>query len=253
MTSHTQNKKTEPGGRPSAKDAPDLHEQGAPINGKPQRLNRRLFFSLQAFDGVRDISELVSALHKAGIAGVLYADMNNARGAALLTFSEDENYFVTTIRDMLSADPFVGLTPRREHTMFGRTYALGYERDLEDWLIHRPARRVLDPEWPWAIWYPLKRKDEFARLPQNEQKMILREHGAIGISFGQAEMALDVRLACHGLDNDNNDFVIGLLGKRLHPLSALVERMRGTVQTSTYMEHMGPFFIGRTVWQGSGE
>lgn len=60
-------------------------------------------------------------------------------------------------------------------------------------------------------------------------------------------------LACHGLDNDNNDFVIGLLGKRLHPLSALVERMRGTVQTSTYMEHMGPFFIGRTVWQGSGE
>ena len=48
--------------------------------------------------------------------------------------------------------------------MFGRTYALGYEPDLEEVLFHRPTRTVLNPAWPWAVWYPLRRNGAFARL-----------------------------------------------------------------------------------------
>ena len=40
------------------------------------------------------------------------------------------------------------------------------------------------------------------------------------MSFGAGDLAHDIRLACHGLDKDDNDFVIGLIGKELYPLSA---------------------------------
>jgi chlorite dismutase len=60
---------------------------------------------------------------------------------------------------------------------------------------------------------------------------------------------MDIRLACHGLDVNDNDFVIGLIGKDLAPLSQLVETMRPTAQTSEYLEKLGPFFVGRVLWR----
>ena len=39
-------------------------------------------------------------------------------------------------------------------------------------------------------------------------------------------------------------FVIGLVGRELHPLSHLVQAMRRTRQTSEFIAKMGPFFIG---------
>jgi chlorite dismutase len=135
--------------------------------------------------------------------------------------------------------------------MLGRTYALGYEPDLEETLIHRPRRTVLNPDWRWAIWYPLRRSGKFVQLSDQEQRTILAEHGAIGMTFGAGDYAHDVRLACHGLDRDDNDFVIGLIGKDLFPLSALVQAMRKTQQTALYLDRLGPFFIGRAIWQST--
>ena len=73
---------------------------------------------------------------------------------------------------------------------------------------------------------------------------MMREHGQIGHAYGQAGLAGDVRLACHGLDAKDNEFVIGLVGKALHPLSHLIQAMRKTKQTSEYIVQMGPFFVG---------
>jgi chlorite dismutase len=67
--------------------------------------------------------------------------------------------------------------------------------------------------------------------------------------FGAADYVHDIRLACHGLDQDDNDFVIGLTGKDLYPLSAIVQTMRKTQQTSLYLQKLGPFFVGRAAWQ----
>jgi chlorite dismutase len=39
------------------------------------------------------------------------------------------------------------------------------------------------------------------------------------MAYGAQELAHDVRLACHGLDAGDNEFVIGLVGRELHPLS----------------------------------
>ena len=75
------------------------------------------------------------------------------------------------------------------------------------------------------------------------------EHAGIGRAYGQSGLAYDIRLACYGLDKNDNDFIIGLLGSALHPLSALVERMRKTRQTSQYLTSLGPFFVGRVAWQ----
>jgi chlorite dismutase len=133
--------------------------------------------------------------------------------------------------------------------MLGRTYAIGHEQDLEETLVERPRKRVLDPGLPWAIWYPLRRSGTFEQLSRQEQNTILMEHGGVGKAFGRAGLGYDIRLACHGLDRADNDFVVGLLGPELHPLSIIVQRMRKTRQTSLHLERLGPFFIGRVAWQ----
>ena len=230
-------------------EAPDISEKGGMKNGQPQRSDVRLFMQFLAFGGCEHSEPLIDAMDAADVGGVLYEDVNDPRGIGLLTFDEDPNFFVDRVRRMLNGPSFRPLVQKPAYTMLGRTYALGYEPDLVDVLQHRPRRTVLNPEWKWAIWYPLRRSGAFAQLPADEQRVILAEHGAIGMSFGAADFAHDIRLACHGLDKDDNDFVVGLIGKDLHPLSAIVQAMRKTQQTSLYLERLGPFFVGRAVWQ----
>lgn len=231
-------------------EVPDLSEKGGIKDGRRQSLDRRLFMQLQAFGGCRDAGPLIDALAGAAIPGVLYADVHDPRGVALVTFSDDPSFFVDTLRPVLAGRPFEDLTQKPDLTMLGRTYALGYEPDLEDVLLHRPVRNVLNPAWPWAVWYPLRRSGAFARLPDDEQRAILKEHGVIGMTYGRADLAHDIRLACHGLDPHDNDFVVGLLGRDLHPLSAVVQSMRGTQQTALYLTSLGPFFVGKAIWRG---
>jgi hypothetical protein len=51
------------------------------------------------------------------------------------------------------------------------------------------------------------------------------------------------------MDKNDNDIVIGLIGKELFPLSACVQAMRKTRQTAHFIQEMGPFFVGKAVWQ----
>jgi chlorite dismutase len=205
-----------------------------------------------AFGESTNPQALTDALESAGIEAALYADLNDPRGIGLLTMSEDPDFFVTDLRSLLSREPFAGLTPKPEYTMFGRTYSIGYEADLEGTLINRPRGRVLDPNWPWVIWYPLRRVKGFALLPEEEQKRMLGEHGNIGRKFGEADLATDIRLSCHGLDKYDNDFVVAVLAHELHAASAVIQRMRHTQQTGKWLESLGPFFIGKVMWQARG-
>ena len=169
---------------------------------------------------------LTRALAAPGVEGAVYADANDPQGVGILTLTRDPNFFVDTLRPILNGPAFAALVPKPEFTMLGRTYAIGYEPDLPEAILHRPRRTVLNTDWPWAVWYPLRRSGRFAQLPPEEQRVILAEHGAIGMSFGAGDYAHDIRLACYGLDKSDNDFVIGLLGKDLYPLSAIVQAMR---------------------------
>ena len=227
----------------------DVAEHGRSADGETTSLDRRLFIQLHAFTGASDTGSLTAALESAGVVGTLYEDANDPTGVALLTVSEDPEAFVSEYRVFLHAPPFADLMPKPELTMLGRTYALGYEQDLEETLVERPRRRVLDPSLRWAIWYPLRRAGSFEQLSRQEQNAILMEHGGIGMAFGRAGLGHDIRLACHGLDQADNDFVVGLLGPELHPLSVIVQRMRKTKQTSLHLERLGPFFVGRVAWQ----
>ncbi len=238
-----------PSSAPSQPPALELRERGGAKDGVPQFSDRRLFMQLTAFSGCRDTHKLLGALGGAGVDCVLYEELNDPTGVAVLAMSEDPGQLISKLRRDLNSGPFSELTVKPEFSMLGRTYSIGYEPQLEDWLLHRPRRVVADPATPWAIWYPLRRTGAFSRLPKAEQGQILKEHGIIGRQFGEAGVATDIRLACHGLDKNDNDFVIGLLGKDLFPLSALVETMRPTVQTSQYIQNLGPFFVGRAIWR----
>lgn len=231
-------------------NAVDITEKGRSAEGKVISSDRRLFMQLLAFGDCDDTAPLIEALKQEEISAVLYEDINDPQGIALLTYSEDPNYFIEDLRRFLNRPPFSHLTPRPEYTMLGRTYAIGYESDLEQTLIKRPQQRVTDPDLPWAIWYPLRRSGSFEQLNPEEQRVVLMEHGGIGRAFGKAGHGYDIRLACHGLDKNDNDFVVGLVGPELYPLSHIVERMRKTKQTSLHLERLGPFFIGKAVWQG---
>ncbi len=233
-------------------EKPDIREKGGLRDGQPQASDRRLYMQLLAWTGCSDTRILIESLARRPLSrpAVLYEDVNDPRGVALLTMSEDPDFFVTALRLSLNEGPFATLEPRPGLTMFGRTYSLGYELDLEETLFGRPVRTALNPAWRWAVWYPLRRSGRFAQLAPEEQRQILTEHGTIGRSFGEADYAHDIRLACYGLDERDNDFVIGLVGKELYPLSAIVQAMRKTQQTSLYIESLGPFFVGKAAWRG---
>lgn len=227
----------------------DPRERGAPINGEPQYLDQRLFMQLLVLrcDDLHQVDATTQSvregLEHAHVAAVLYEDLADPRGVGLLTWSTDPAHFVTKVRPALTRS-HLGMKPDNLFTMIGRTYSSGYEKDLAHWLLRRPIEQVQREDCPWHIWYPLRRKGAFNRLDPKEQGSILREHGTIGHSFGAKDLGHDIRLACHGLDTHDNDFVIGLLGRELHPLSLLVQTMRRTRQTGEFMEQMGPFFVG---------
>ena len=210
---------------------------------------RPLFLQLQAFSGCADIEPVKRLLQEREAEGVLYLDVNDPSGIGVLLMAEDPAWFTHTGRRLLASPPFAALHHRPNLTMLGRTYATGREADLEDWLLRKPRRAALNPQWPWAVWYPLRRKPEFAALPREEQGKILAEHAKVGVAFGQAGFAADIRLACHGLDANDNEFILGLIGPELSYLSILVREMRKTQQTARYIQSMGPFFVGRAVWQ----
>lgn len=241
--------------RTPQKDGIVVAEMGRNADGAAISLDCRLFMQLLAFGDCADVSQvqavLTGAASEGDFTGALYADLHDPNGIALVACSESADYFIDTLRGIIQSEPFASLTPRPELTMFGRTYAIGYENDLEEAILNRPRRKIIDPNNKWAIWYPLRRSGTFEQLTAQEQRTVLMEHGGIGMAYGRAGHGTDIRLACHGLDRNDNDFVIALLGKKLAPLSKIVERMRKTKQTSQHLSSLGPFFIGRAIWQSN--
>lgn len=236
-----------PGNQPPEKL--DLSEKGRDAAGQVVSSDRRLFMQLHAFGGCTDIDAVISAVRELKAPVTVYADVNDPSGIGIVSASENPDYFVKEWRELLQQDVFTRLTYKPEFTMLGRTYSIGYEQDLDRILVDRPIERMTNPDWPWAVWYPLRRSGAFAKLPDDEQKAILGEHGKLGAMFSVSDLGMDIRLDCRALDKNDNDFVIGLIGRDLFPLSAMVQAMRKTRQTSEFLESLGPFFVGKAVWQ----
>ena len=226
----------------------ELAEKGR-RGGKEILLDRRLFMKFTAFGGCPDPHAAIKALEQEGVVGALYVDANDSQGIGLMVASEDPAFFVTGLRTLLNQPPFAAYTHKPEFDMLGRTYSIGYENDLEDTLFVKPRTKLTNPDNQWAVWYPLQRAKKFQTLPADHQRRILAEHGTLAKRYGAGGHAADVRLACHGLDKNDNDFIVGLLGPKLHPLSAIVQEMRKTEQTSQYLDSLGPFFVGKVAWQ----
>ena len=239
-------------GAPAEAAPLDLAEKGAAIDGVRQSLDKRLFVQLVVFECGQGTAPdatartIAAGLKEAGMGGIVYEDVNDPRGLGVVTWTTDPAEFVTKARGVFN-QPGLALRPRPSMTMLGRTYSTGYEQELEFWMLRRPVETLQNPELKWGVWYPLRRTGAFARLDPREQGAILREHGMIGKAYGDADHAHDVRLACHGLDTNDNEFVIGLIGKELYPLSHVVQAMRKTRQTSEFIQQMGPFFVGHVI------
>ncbi len=243
--------------KPSRPAPLNIQEIGAPIDGEPQVSNRRLFFQLHVFghchlSNLSKELERIDCRNKEGLREskgrnldvVVYEDLNRPAGVGILLIAEDPTNLITKGHNVFAFGDYLA-SYRPEMTMIGRTYATGREPNLEQWLINKPRQNALNPRFPWAIWYPLRRKTEFYRLEPRERGRILAEHAMLGRSYAAGGYASDIRLACFGLDANDNEFVIGLVGPELYPLSRLIQDMRQTEQTTKYIESLGPFFVGR--------
>jgi chlorite dismutase len=226
----------------------ELAEKGR-RGGQEISLDRRLFMKFTAFGGCADAAGAAAALAEDGVDGALYLDANDPHGIGVIAMAEDPDYFVSTLRSLFNRRPFADFAHKAEFDMLGRTYSIGYEPDLEDTLFTKPRSKILNAAHRWAVWYPLQRAKRFETLPPDHQRRIFAEHASLGKRYGAGGHAADIRLACHGLDKNDNDFIVGLLGPNLHPLSAVVQEMRKTEQTSQYLDSLGPFFVGKAAWQ----
>ncbi len=97
----------------------DVRERGAPKDGAPQFLDRRLFMQLLAFEcGAqaphKTVRRLGKLLEKDGVASVIYEDVNHPTGFALLTFSENPH-------DLLIASVLPSPTPTWRTRVFARS------------------------------------------------------------------------------------------------------------------------------------
>lgn len=233
----------------------DIAEYGA----GGQSIDRRVFFQLLVFQSPTGraasdyVERLADAVSEAGIGGVVYADANDPRGIGLLTWSEDPAAFVDAVRPLFERALLKDLVLRPEYTMLGRTYSTGHEQNLKFWILERPIHNVMEASSPWHVWYPLRRSGAFEKLEPKDKGKILMEHGLYGRAYGAKGLATDIRLACHGLDVNDNEFIIGLIGSDLYPLSHVVQTMRKTRQTSEFIVQMGPFFVGKVVRQISAK
>jgi hypothetical protein len=228
---------------------PDVWEHGRSPEGNDLQSDRRIYMQLQTFSACRDFESCIDFARESSWDAVVYQDAADPWGIGLLLMDTDPNFFSDHAAPALRNSPFADLTQRTDGTLFARSYSIGYEADLEHTLVNRPRQRALNPEYPWVVWYPLRRTGAFAKLPKREKMKILGEHGTIGRAWGDENLAHDIRLACFGMDRADNDFVVALVGADLLPLSKIVEVMRGTVQTSTYIEKLGPFFAGKAIYQ----
>jgi hypothetical protein len=142
-------------------EPPDIRERSQTTDGRTLTLERRLFMQLLAFGESERTDFLIEALSEAELPAVLYEDVNDRTGVALLTFTENPDFFLADLRSFLRRPPFCALRAKPEYTMLGRTYAQGHEPDLEQALLTRPRQKVCDPKMPWGIWYPLRRAGAF--------------------------------------------------------------------------------------------
>ena len=220
-------------------------EIGGEVDGERVSLDRRTYIQFTAYTGSDDTPGLIRDLDAASIPGVLYEDVNDPTGIGLAVAYQDADRYVTELRVFLQESKFATLEKRHEMTMFGRSYAIGYEKDLTETLLRKPINRLTNSDLTWAVWYPLRRKGLYETLSPKEQHDVQIEHMQAGRSFASDTGIKDIRLASFGMTTADDDFVVALLGPDLHPLSQAVQLMRKSKQTSLYLLSLGPFFIGR--------
>ena len=133
--------------RPQQPEPLDIREVGAPIDGKPQVSDLRLFLQLHVFEGCSDLKPIIETLEKGSLNAVLYDDLNHPTGIGVLFMAEDPAVLMTASRTLLlKAQDTPDLLYRSEMTMTGRTYSSGREPNLEEWLLNKPRQNVLNPD-----------------------------------------------------------------------------------------------------------
>src|SRR5262245_57843196 len=99
-------------------EPPDLSEKGGLKGGTPQRSDERLFMQLTAFGECRNTAAAVAYLAASGIAAVVYEDLNDPLGLAVLTMSTSPDHFLDAVRPVVTSGPFTSFVLKPQYSMF---------------------------------------------------------------------------------------------------------------------------------------
>ena len=231
-----------------------LAERGKTAEGAPQSLDRRLFVQLLAYTGCPDAAPLAEAADQAGVGGVVYESAQDPQGVAVALFHEDPAFFVEDGRRLHTSAPFRDLAPLPALTMLGRTYSIGYEQDLLGTLVARPVKTMTNPDVVVGRVVP---------APAERPVRAGAARGAAADAHGARRDRPGVRgrrptpttsaSRATGWTRTTTDFVAGLVGKSLFPLSKPSSSGCGRrARRPSSSSRLGPFFAGRAVWQGAG-
>ena len=193
---------------------------------------------------------LIAALESAGLASVLYEDVNDPTGVALLTLSRRRRRSSPSTAAFLQSSLFAELTPKPNSRCSAAPTRSATSRISRRRSSTGPRRRVLDPALPWAIWYPLRRAGSFEQLSARAGH---HPHGARrdrdGVRPRRPRLRHPARVPWPR--SRRQRLRDRPARAELHPLSIIVQRMRKTKQTSLHLERLGPFFVGRVAYQGA--
>ena len=248
--------RTPPGAPRDARrpDRPRPSAEKGTRDGERISLDRRLFVKFTACGNCRDVNAAAAnALDRAGVTGALYLDANDPRGIGLVAVSEDPEWFVTTWRDLLASPPLrCDGAKGRSSTCWDAPIPSATSRTSSTCSSsgRSPASPTRRSAGRSGTRFAVPSPSRSSPPPTSAASSPSTAPSATGTAPpGSPSTCASPATASTANDND---FIIGLLGANLFPLSSIVQAMRGTEQTSRYLESLGPFFVGRVAWQGRG-
>ena len=66
-------------------------------------------------------------------------------------------------------------------------------------------------------------------------------------------LGTDIRLACHGMDKNDNDFVVRPVGRSYRRCRRLCSACAKPSRRRFTWSDLGPFFVGKAIWQNQPE
>ena len=203
-----------------------------------------------AFGGCADPQAAVAALAEDGVEGALYVDANDPQGIGLIVAAEDPGL----LRDDAARavqPPAVRGVHAQARVRHARPHVLDRLRARSrGHAVHEAARQDAEPREPLGrVVSAAARRRSFRRcrpiISAASWPSTARSRNATAPAGMPPTCASRATASTRTTTTSSS----ACSARTCIRLSAVVQEMRKTEQTAQYLDSLGPFFVGKAVWQ----